>query len=184
MYLKLQPYVQTSVAQRPSQKLGFRFFGPFEILKKVGNVSYKLKLPDNSRIHSVIHVSQLKKSFHRGESASATLPLALMQVAMPSQPRKIEETHMVRHGAKMVPQVRLSWSRCPSSYSTWEHLYTMIDSYPQAPAWGQAGSSGEGIVTTQLLPWALRSKLRSEERRRRKEAREGKQPNTDLANGI
>lgn len=175
VYLKLQPYVQTSVAQRPSQKLGFRFFGPFEVLKRVGNVSYKLKLLDNARVHPVIHVSQLKKSLRPGESASSTLPVALMQDAPPAQPQAIEETRMVRRGVKMVPQVRLSWSGCPSSYSTWEHLYTMIDIYPQAPAWGQAGSAGAGIVTTQLLPKALHTKQRACERRRRKEAQEQKQ---------
>jgi hypothetical protein len=29
VYLKLQPYFQTSVAERKGQKLAFRFFGPF-----------------------------------------------------------------------------------------------------------------------------------------------------------
>jgi hypothetical protein len=62
VYLKLQPYIQVSVARRSTQKLGFKFFGPYQILSRVGNVSYKLKLPDSSCIHPVIHVSQLKKS--------------------------------------------------------------------------------------------------------------------------
>ena len=45
-----------------SRKFHPRFIGPFKIIKKVGNVSYKLDLPDNmSRIHPVFHVSLLKK---------------------------------------------------------------------------------------------------------------------------
>jgi hypothetical protein len=34
--LKLQPYVQSSVALRSSNKLSFRYFGPYKILSKIG----------------------------------------------------------------------------------------------------------------------------------------------------
>lgn len=57
VYLKLQPYVQQSVAKRSNQKLSYKFFGPYLITQKVGNVAYKLQLPADSHIHSVMHVS-------------------------------------------------------------------------------------------------------------------------------
>lgn len=57
VYLKLQPYVQTSVATRANHKLSFRYFGPYQVIAKVGSVAYKLLLPDNTTIHSVFHVS-------------------------------------------------------------------------------------------------------------------------------
>lgn len=57
VYLKLQPYIQSSVAPRSNQKLSFRFFGPFKILARVDAVAYKLDLPADCRIHSVVHVS-------------------------------------------------------------------------------------------------------------------------------
>ena len=56
VYLK----VQSSLVQRSNQKLSFRCFGPYKILARVASVAYQLELPDDARIHPVVHVSQLK----------------------------------------------------------------------------------------------------------------------------
>ena len=39
-----------------------RYIGPFEILNRIGNVSYKLALPPNlSHVHPVFYISMLRK---------------------------------------------------------------------------------------------------------------------------
>jgi len=59
--LRLQPYRQKSVQGRTSQKLSKRFYGPFNILRHIGKVAYELDLPPSSKIHLVIHVSELRQ---------------------------------------------------------------------------------------------------------------------------
>ena len=47
---------------RKKGKLSPRFIGPYEVIKKVGPVAYKLALPpDLENIHNVFHVSMMRR---------------------------------------------------------------------------------------------------------------------------
>jgi hypothetical protein len=61
VFLQLQPYKQTSLKAEHCQKLAPKFYGPYTVLKTVGQVAYQLALPSQSKLHPVFHVSCLKK---------------------------------------------------------------------------------------------------------------------------
>jgi len=51
VYLKMQPYKETSPGVRNAMKLSSKYYGPFRVLHKVGNVAYKLQLLADTQIH-------------------------------------------------------------------------------------------------------------------------------------
>jgi hypothetical protein len=61
VFLRLQPYKETSFKFEHCQKLSPKFYGPYTILKCMGKVAYQLAPPSHYRIHHVFHVSCLKK---------------------------------------------------------------------------------------------------------------------------
>jgi transposase InsO family protein len=143
VFLKMQPYVQSSLARRANQKLAFRFFGPYKILARVGAVAYKLELPSSSAIHPVFHVSQLKAS-HGTQSVTAVLPDDLAQFQVP---HKILDRRWTS-GSSPIEEVLVQWSQMPPSLATWENWEHIQQRFPRAPAWGHAGSKEGGIVST------------------------------------
>ena len=65
MHLKLQPFQQLSIQFRGNMKLSPTFYGLLQVLKQIGTMAYCLELPPHSWLHSIFHVSQLKKQLGR-----------------------------------------------------------------------------------------------------------------------
>jgi hypothetical protein len=119
VFLKLQPYVQSSIADRHSQKLAFKFFGPYKVLERVGSVANRLELPPSSAVHPVFHVSQLKKAVGARHTVTSTLPPASAQCSVPE---RILQHCQVPRGKKFIQQGLIQWTNLPVSLATWEDL--------------------------------------------------------------
>jgi hypothetical protein len=121
------------VVSRANQKLSFKYFGPFQILERVGVVAYRLKLSDNATIHPVVHISQLKLAVGFKGTTNGQLPSKLLQFCIPLQ---VLGSRMVPRGSSQVSQVLIRRSELPNELVTWEDAEPLKQKFPLA--WGQA----------------------------------------------
>lgn len=116
--MKLQPYRQNSVFKRAHQKLASKFFGPYRVLEKIGSVAYKLQLPEGARIHSVFHVSLLKKVVGEFPHNSDELPPIDDDGVIILEPDSIVDTQWLKRGGKFIEQSLVRWKRLPYKEAT------------------------------------------------------------------
>ena len=74
VYLRLQPFKQRSMHQKMG-KLAPKFYGPYQVIQRIGAVAYKLDLPADAKIHPVFHVSCLKMKLGQSILPQPKLPL-------------------------------------------------------------------------------------------------------------
>ena len=118
VFLKVQPYIQNSVADRASHKLAFRYFGPFQVEARVGEVSYRLKLPERTLIHPVVHVSLLRRAF--APSADDQVRLAPCPAVDKDEPLLVLQHRQYQRGSMIRTQALVQWTSLPASLAIWE----------------------------------------------------------------
>jgi hypothetical protein len=72
------------------------------VLQKIGKVAYKLQLPESSKIHPVVHVSQLKKAIPPGAQVSADEELNAIYTISTLVPAQVLDTCLHKVGNKAV----------------------------------------------------------------------------------
>ncbi|PNX92555.1 retrotransposon-related protein, partial [Trifolium pratense] len=146
VFLKLRPHRQVSVARRINPKLAARFYGPFQIIAKMGEVAYKLQLPAQSRIHPVFHVSLLKKAI--GDySVQGELPQELeIGPDDDNYPEKVIGARTITRGGVSVSQSLVKWKNKPNDDVTWEDDVFLKGQFPDFSLEDKTFIEEEGIV--------------------------------------
>nr|GEZ14544.1 putative reverse transcriptase domain-containing protein [Tanacetum cinerariifolium] len=103
-------------------KLAPRHVGPFEIVKCVGRVAYRLKLPQElSCIHDTFHVSNLKKCLAK---LDARIPLEEIKIDESMRfvevPIEIMERDVKKLKRRRIPLVKIRWNSRQGSEYIWE----------------------------------------------------------------
>ena len=118
---------------RKREKLNPRFIGPFEILERVGKVSYRLALPPSmSGVHDVFHVSMLRKYVHNPShilqhSEVEYAPMDREEV----RPVRILDARDKQLRNKTIRLVKVKWQGRSTEEATWEHEDEVRPSYPR-----------------------------------------------------
>jgi hypothetical protein len=133
--LKLQPYAQQSVVNRPYPKLSYKFFGPYTVLERIGPVAYRLDLPVSAQVHPVFHVSQLKPFTANYSPVFSDLPPAVDLAPVSPVLAAILQHSLVKKGNAAAPQVLVHWAHLPADAATWEDYYVLKQRYPDATLW-------------------------------------------------
>ncbi|XP_004293096.1 PREDICTED: uncharacterized protein LOC101292670 [Fragaria vesca subsp. vesca] len=131
VYLKLQPYRQQSAHKRVFHKLSAKYFGPFEVLEKVGSVAYKLKLPAYAKIHDVFHVSLLRKKLGANVTAEAHLPHLSEAGTVKWEPEAVLQTRLVKRRGEAAAQWLIKWMGAEAEDATWEFADHITRRFPE-----------------------------------------------------
>ena len=118
VYLRVKP--NSSLKTGRCTKLSPRYCGLFEILEKINEVAYRLKLPSHVRIHPVFHVSYLKKALSRFDNTLPTY-VDVQEVEQETHdPIGILEKRTRRLRNRDITEYLIEWSNKPKEEVTWE----------------------------------------------------------------
>ncbi|GJT05013.1 putative reverse transcriptase domain-containing protein [Tanacetum coccineum] len=113
-------------------KLNPKYVGPFKVLGNVGEVAYKLELPEElSRVHNTFHVSNLKKCY-------ADEPLAVLldglhfndKLQLVEEPIEIVDHEVKRLKRSRIPLIKVRWNSKRGPEFTWEREDQFKKKYP------------------------------------------------------
>ena len=119
VYLKLQPYRQSSLKEKV-KILKPRFYGPYCKICHIGEVTYKLELLEGSRIHNVFHVSCLKKVVRQNVTVATDLPPLNKEEKLILEPAKIIEICEKTLWHHIVKEYLVHWKHLLLDDTMWE----------------------------------------------------------------
>jgi len=146
VYLKNQPYKLKKLARRINQKLSPRYYGPYEVMERIGEVAYKLRLPAGSKVHPIFHVSLLKPTV-AAEGNVQPLPKCVTENwELDAQP---EEILAIRQKEDQEWEVLVKWKDMPTCKNSWECLSQMKNSFPEFNLEDKVNFVGGGVDSYQ-----------------------------------
>ncbi|GJU19517.1 putative reverse transcriptase domain-containing protein [Tanacetum coccineum] len=112
--------------------VGLKYVGPFKVIERVGEVAYKLELPEElSRVHNTFHVSNLKKC-HADEPLAVLLDGLHLddKLHFVEEPLEIMGREVKRLKRSRIPLVQVRWNSKRGPEFMWEREDQFRKKYP------------------------------------------------------
>ena len=126
--LKLYPYKQQSLAKKVNFKLAKRYFRPYQIVQRVGQVAYRLKLPPESKVHAVFHVSLLKPYIGPLSVSISNLPESPSSIPRPAA---IIDRRLREEQGRLSLKVLVKWEGQPCEDMSWVSWEILSSAFPE-----------------------------------------------------
>lgn len=120
VYLRLQPYRQSTLKKSGAEKLKPCFYGPFKVIIWIGDVAYELKLLASSKVHNVFHVSHLKKALGHNVVATLELPPLDKEGQLVLIPKEIIDVRERSLRRRTIKEYLVKWRNLPIKDATWK----------------------------------------------------------------
>ncbi|CAM8941131.1 unnamed protein product [Rhodiola kirilowii] len=149
VFVRLQPYQQSTVRNQRTTKLTRRYYGPFKIMQHVGKVAYRVSLPEGAKIHDVFHVSLLKKCHGKPYSTTTSWPQEFFESHPLIRPARVIGFRTVVRQGKTWPQYLIQWEQQTVEDATWEDEAQLARDYPslnlevEVPSEGGRNDTGQ-----------------------------------------
>lgn len=174
VFLKLRPYRQSSLSKTFCQKLAAKYYGPFQVLERIGSVAYRLKLPQESKIHLVFHVSQLKPVLGEGHVVSTLPVLTEESEGFILQPEQVVSSRYDEDGHL---EALIHWKGLPEHERSWLRVKDIKREFPEFELEDKLNFTEGGIDK----PW--RRYVRKRLRNRSKEAEREESDDVEITEG-
>ncbi|XP_025661972.1 uncharacterized protein [Arachis hypogaea] len=131
VFLKVTPTTRVGRAIK-TKKLNSRYIGPFEILKRIGPVAYRIALPPYLlNFHDMFHVSQLQRYTPDASHILKSEPIQVREnLTLPVILVRIDDTSVKRLRRKGILLVRVAWSQVGIEEHTWKLESDIRKEYP------------------------------------------------------
>ncbi|GJU94916.1 putative reverse transcriptase domain-containing protein [Tanacetum coccineum] len=135
-------------------KLNLRYVGPFKVLERVVDVSYKLELPEKlSRVHNTFHVSNLKKCY---ADEPLVVPLDGLhfddKIHFVKEPAEIMDREVKRLKRSRIPIIKVRWNSRRGLKFTWEREDQFQKKYPHLFTKSTGGSIRHEVMDAPTIP--------------------------------
>jgi hypothetical protein len=120
VFLRLQPYRQSSLKRSGLEKLKLKFYEPYRVIRRIGEVAYELEISEGNNIHNIFHISCLEKAVGQHVIILEEFPPLDEEGQCELVPEEVLEQRERRLRSRIIRECLVRWRGLPVEDATWE----------------------------------------------------------------